>query len=110
LAQANSILWLMATGADSFYPTTEGGRRNVLVRLMHWYLNQMLVISSYNPAVYLRFLKVMHLLVSPATLLHPGVIAAVVRNALHRTPAPGAVLAYAATIDGTQQEQEYGNR
>ncbi|MFL5805205.1 MAG: NAD(P)/FAD-dependent oxidoreductase [Roseiflexaceae bacterium] len=110
LAQANSILWLMATGADSFYPTTEGGRRTPLIRLMHWYLNQVLVISSYNPDVYLRFLKVMHLLVSPATLLHPGVVAAVVGNALHPTPAPSAAPTQEPMIDAVEQEREYGNR
>jgi flavin-dependent dehydrogenase len=106
LARANTLLWLMATGADSLYPTTEGGHRTTLIRLMHWYLNQVLVVSSRNPTVYLRFLKVMHLRASPATLMHPGVVAAVVRNALQ--PALAALPAQESVIDAAEQEREVG--
>jgi 2-polyprenyl-6-methoxyphenol hydroxylase-like FAD-dependent oxidoreductase len=81
LAKLNRLPWLLATGIDSLYPTTEGIQRGLLTRLLHWYMNPMLVISSYNPAVYTRFLKVMHLLESPLTLLHPQVISAVIRHA-----------------------------
>jgi flavin-dependent dehydrogenase len=109
LAQANAIPWLMATSADSLYPTTEGGRRTAVLRLMHWYLNRMLVISSHNPAVYLRFLKVMHMLVSPATLLHPRIVMAVVGNALRPAPMPSAAPTQEVIIEAAERAREVGD-
>jgi 2-polyprenyl-6-methoxyphenol hydroxylase-like FAD-dependent oxidoreductase len=71
LARSNAAPWLMATGEDFRYPTTEGGRPGPAIRLVHRYLDRVLAVAAGDREVQRAFLEVMHLLRPPATLFRP---------------------------------------
>ena len=68
LARGNAAPWLMATGEDFRYPTTEGGRPGPAIRLVHRYLDRVLAAAAEDREVQRAFLEVMHLLKPPASL------------------------------------------
>jgi len=68
LAKVNVVPWLMATGDDFRWPTTEGGQPNFRIRLQHWYLNQVMLAASESTEVYKVLLEVIHLLKPPTVL------------------------------------------
>lgn len=78
LAQVNANPWLMATGADLRWPTTEGGQPNRMTRIKHQYLNQVLRLGVNYPEVYRTFGEVAHMLNSPTALLRPGILTRVI--------------------------------
>jgi 2-polyprenyl-6-methoxyphenol hydroxylase-like FAD-dependent oxidoreductase len=84
LAKVNEVPWMMATSDDFRWPTTEGGKPNLITRLMHGYLNQVMQTASNNPQVYQVFLEVIHLLKSPTAFFHPSIMMQVL---LHRKSA-----------------------
>ncbi len=84
LAGSHTLPWLMATGSDFLYPTTEGGQRSWVMRLMQAYFDRAWVAGAADPQVYGAFLAVMNLVTSPAALVHPRVLAAVLRHGLGR--------------------------
>lgn len=88
LAKSNATPWMLATGADFLYPTTEGGQRSWLMRLMQGYVDQAWAVGASEPQVYTAFLDVMNLLQSPAALFRPAVLTAVLKHKLRPTPAP----------------------
>jgi hypothetical protein len=75
LAQGNRAPWLMATGEDFRWPTTEGGRPGPAMRLLHRYFDRVIERSVVDPAVQRVLVAVMHLIEPPSTLLHPAVVA-----------------------------------
>ncbi len=77
LAKRNADVWLMATGEDFRYPTTEGGKRSPMTRFMHGYIDRVLALSTQNRDVYNALVSVLHLLVPPMNLFHPGIAARV---------------------------------
>ncbi len=91
LAKNNAIPWMMATGEDFRYPTTEGGRRGPLMRLMHNYIDRVMLVASWNPDVYLAFLEVMNLLKPPTSLFRPAILAQVLRQPSSARTHPAAL-------------------
>lgn len=87
LAASNSPVWLMSTGEDFRYPTTEGGSRTPLTRALHWYLDQVTAASSEEFGVARGLMEVVHLLKPPASLFSPPIAARVLRHTLRRQPA-----------------------
>jgi 2-polyprenyl-6-methoxyphenol hydroxylase-like FAD-dependent oxidoreductase len=83
LARSNTDAWLMATGEDFRYPTTEGGKRPPMTRFTHWYMNRVIAAATRNPDVLAAFAAAAHLLAPPASLFHPRIMA----HALRRQPA-----------------------
>jgi 2-polyprenyl-6-methoxyphenol hydroxylase-like FAD-dependent oxidoreductase len=89
LAKAISTPWEMSTGEDYRYPTTVGGNPNWLTRWKHRYANRIIRVSTKDPRVHHAFLRVMHMLRSPASLFHPRVLWSMLRHALRGgNPAP----------------------
>lgn len=78
LARANSTPWLLATGEDFRWPTTEGGQRNLTTKVAHRYVDAVLALIVSDPRVADTFFKVLHLLKSPATLVRPYVLGRVI--------------------------------
>ena len=74
LGQIVSLPWLLATGEDFRYATTEGGHPVLATRLLRPYLDRMLLSANHNPVAHHAFLQVIHLTRSPAALFQPGVI------------------------------------
>ena len=77
LAKSNQTAWLMATGEDFRYPLTEGGQRTWTTKCLHWYMDRVLLLAARQPAVYIAFESVVHLLKPPTTLFHPAILARV---------------------------------
>ncbi len=84
LARTNADAWLMATGEDFRYPTTEGGHRDWTTRLMHRYMDEVLLLAAERADVYATFVKVLHLVKPPAALFRPGILARVAMRAAGR--------------------------
>jgi 2-polyprenyl-6-methoxyphenol hydroxylase-like FAD-dependent oxidoreductase len=74
LARSNATPWLLATGEDLRYPTTEGARPGLPTRLFHRYLDRLVVASTENPWVNRVFLRVLHMLAPPTALFRPSVL------------------------------------
>jgi len=81
--------WALTTGEDLRWPATQGGKITPKVKLMHWYIEQVMRLIPKSEDVFRRFQQVNHMLKSPAALFHPAVLGPVLRQAL--APRPRAV-------------------
>jgi hypothetical protein len=66
--------WLLATGQDLRWPQTTGARRSLVTRFLHRYLDRVIGLIPHHPRIFSRFAKVSHMMASPGSLLHPGVL------------------------------------
>jgi pimeloyl-ACP methyl ester carboxylesterase/2-polyprenyl-6-methoxyphenol hydroxylase-like FAD-dependent oxidoreductase len=74
VARVSDGAWLIATGEDLRYPTTEGGERSLQVRLTHRYLDRVIGAANRDQTVNLAFSKVLQLMAPPTALFRPGVL------------------------------------
>jgi 2-polyprenyl-6-methoxyphenol hydroxylase-like FAD-dependent oxidoreductase len=88
LAKSNARLWMMATGEDFRYTTTQGGKRDHRTRLVHCYLDRVALLASDKPNIYAALLEVVNLLKPPATLLMPTIMIPTVLRARQRRAVP----------------------
>jgi 2-polyprenyl-6-methoxyphenol hydroxylase-like FAD-dependent oxidoreductase len=77
LALVNNNPWLMATGDDFRWTTTQGGQPNLKARFMHWYVDRVMLAASSDAKVYSVLIKVLHLLKPPTQLFQPRVLVSV---------------------------------
>lgn len=82
LAKQNMTPWLLATTEDFRFPTTEGERPGLSMRLSHWYVNRVLETLVDEPKVFHTFSAVGHLLEPPSALFQPFVMAKVIRHSM----------------------------
>lgn len=75
LAKANRRPWLVATGEDYRYTQTEGPPPGRVARLQHRYLDRVIAAATKSPCVRKKFVEVIHLVRSPASLFAPDVLA-----------------------------------
>jgi 2-polyprenyl-6-methoxyphenol hydroxylase-like FAD-dependent oxidoreductase len=75
LAKANARPWLLATGEDYRYAEVEGPPPGRLSKLTHRYLDRVVALATRSPRVRRRFVEVIHLVRSPASLFAPGLLA-----------------------------------
>lgn len=80
LAKVIATPWMMATGEDMRWSTTEGGQPSVSNRLMYWYLDRVRSITGENPNALKAFMEVLHLVKPPATLFQPDILASVLKR------------------------------
>jgi 2-polyprenyl-6-methoxyphenol hydroxylase-like FAD-dependent oxidoreductase len=69
-----SAPWLFTSGEDMRYPTTEGGKRDWMTRLVHWYVDGVMLYAIKSPNGHRTLIEVMHLLKPPAALLRPSIL------------------------------------
>ena len=74
VAEASATPWLMATGEDLRYPTTEGARPGMVTRLLHHYLDRVNLAATHHVGVNRAFGQVLNLLAPPSTLFRPSVL------------------------------------
>jgi 2-polyprenyl-6-methoxyphenol hydroxylase-like FAD-dependent oxidoreductase len=90
VAKINAPAWLLATGADFSYPTTEGGKRSLFARIMHPYLQRVARVSTLDPEVGRALFDVTNLVSPPITLFRPRILMRVIRGrylpTLHEPP------------------------
>jgi 2-polyprenyl-6-methoxyphenol hydroxylase-like FAD-dependent oxidoreductase len=84
LAKVNSVPWMMATGDDFRWSTTEGKPPGFITRLMHWYLDQVMQVASKSAEVHKVFVEVVHLLKPPTAFFHPSILLQVLRSVVNR--------------------------
>jgi len=75
LAKANIRPWVLATGEDYRYVEVEGPKPGLLSGLTHRYLDRVIALTTRSPRVRVRFMEVIHLVRSPASLFAPGLLA-----------------------------------
>ncbi|MUL36009.1 FAD-dependent oxidoreductase [Gloeocapsopsis dulcis] len=85
LAQVNAVPWTLATSEDYRYRGTEGKPATQKTKLMHWYMNRVMLLSTKNIGVRSQLLQVMHMLKTPNALFHPKIVALVFKEALQST-------------------------
>jgi 2-polyprenyl-6-methoxyphenol hydroxylase-like FAD-dependent oxidoreductase len=74
VAKANAGAWMIATGEDLRYETTEGGVRNFQTRLTHRYLDRVMRAATVSRHAHFGFLDVIQLVDPPLGLFRPGVL------------------------------------
>ncbi|MBV9389396.1 MAG: monooxygenase [Chroococcidiopsidaceae cyanobacterium CP_BM_ER_R8_30] len=84
LAQVIATPWLMATGEDLCWSTTEGGQLDGMSRLMHEYMDKMLMPALDQPEILQTFAEVVHMLKPPTALFQPNILAQVLWQAISR--------------------------
>jgi 2-polyprenyl-6-methoxyphenol hydroxylase-like FAD-dependent oxidoreductase len=102
LAHSNALPWLMATGEDLRFPQTSGPRPGPAARLLQRYLDRVIRASTDTPVVGRSFLRVAHLVASPATLFRPRVLLpSLAARGAHGLPDPPT----ATPLQGTREER-----
>jgi 2-polyprenyl-6-methoxyphenol hydroxylase-like FAD-dependent oxidoreductase len=89
VAKVNAGAWLLATGEDLRYPTTDGPRPGPLAKLNYRYVDMVLRTANHNPHVQATFLNVLHLRHRPTALYRPGILLRTLTQA--RPSADGAL-------------------
>jgi 2-polyprenyl-6-methoxyphenol hydroxylase-like FAD-dependent oxidoreductase len=74
LAKALAPVWVMATGEDYRYPTTEGPQISRMTRFTHWYIDRVLNIIPTHSRAATTFIQVMQLLKPGSALFHPAIL------------------------------------
>jgi 2-polyprenyl-6-methoxyphenol hydroxylase-like FAD-dependent oxidoreductase len=82
--------WALTTGEDLRWPATQGGKITLKVKLMHWYIEQVIQRIPWNQEVFRRFQEVNHMLKPPTALFHPAVLGPVLRQAFGPRRRPAA--------------------
>jgi hypothetical protein len=82
LAKILQTPWLMATGEDFRYPTTEGGKADKITQLMQMYIDKILELSVSDSDISKRFAEVAHMIKTPNTLFTLTVLSKVLRSSL----------------------------
>lgn len=81
------VAWQTAVGSDLALPEVEGARP-LSVRLSNAYLQRVLAAAEDDLVVAQRFIRVIGMVDSPATLMHPAIVARVGATPLRRRRAP----------------------
>ena len=80
LAKSSGEVWLLATGEDMRYPTTEGARPDLMTRAFHKYLDRVMAVAMEDTHVHRVVAEVLHLLQPPGALMRPGVVVPAIRG------------------------------
>ena len=74
LAKVIATPWMLATSEDFRVRQTKGQTAGGGIRLMHWYMNGVMRLSTEDTKVCLVLLEVMHMLKQPTALLRPSIL------------------------------------
>ena len=72
--------WLLATGDDFRFAETEGGRRTVITRWMHAYVDRVVYAALVDPRTYQTFFEVTQLVRPVSGLFTPQIVAQALKN------------------------------
>jgi 2-polyprenyl-6-methoxyphenol hydroxylase-like FAD-dependent oxidoreductase len=84
LPNAFRAAWLLATGEDFRWPTTEGGTPDLTTRVAHWYVDRLFELMPHSPETIETFMSVQHLLAPPLALFRPSLVARVLGQKMRR--------------------------
>lgn len=83
LSKVNTVPWLMATGDDFRWSTTEGGKPSVITRSLHWYLDQVMLVAGESTEVYKVLVEVIHFLKPPTAFLQSNILVKVLGHVMN---------------------------
>jgi flavin-dependent dehydrogenase len=73
VSTAATAAWMIATGADVRYPTTEGRQPGAADRVIRGYLDRVIEVSMQDAVVNDAFRRVVNLIDAPGALFRPAV-------------------------------------
>jgi len=82
ITRINRGPWMLATGEDYRYRSTEGGNVTRMTKFIHSYMDHVFRLTTKNRRVRRRFLEVQQMLKTPRSLFRPGVLSRVAIQAL----------------------------
>ncbi|MEH2072277.1 MAG: FAD-dependent monooxygenase [Nostoc sp.] len=88
LSKAISVPWLMATGEDFRWSTTEGGKPNLISKFTQLYLDRLLLLQADSPEIHQLFLEVMNLLKPTSAVFQPHIVMQVLKQIINPRPQP----------------------
>lgn len=86
LARILNTPWLMATGEDSRWSTTEGAKPKKSDRWMQQYIDRITVLMQDSPALLKTFAEVVHMVKPPTVLFAPNIMLQVLASYGRRIP------------------------
>ncbi|MDM9380181.1 FAD-dependent monooxygenase [Chlorogloeopsis sp. ULAP01] len=86
LARVLETPWMMATSEDFRWETTEGGKPDIITRLMHRYMDQVILQAVNDPKVYRKFAEVIHMVKPPSVLFAPDILVKVLAQIIKVQP------------------------
>jgi 2-polyprenyl-6-methoxyphenol hydroxylase-like FAD-dependent oxidoreductase len=75
--------WNVSATGDLRFAAVEG-ERTLMVRFVNWYLSKLHVAAHADPTVAAAFQRVVNMLALPTSVMHPHIIARVLRGNLRR--------------------------
>ena len=90
LAKENQAPWMLATGEDYRYRTTQGAKPGSMLKFMHWYLDRVFELSTRDTIVRQRFFEVHQMIKPAAALFAPGIALRVIMAAIAPVQAEAA--------------------
>ena len=82
LSRVNEAPWLMATSQDLRYRETVGGSASAKTRFMHWYMDAVMRLASFDVRTREVLLRVYAMLIKPTALFQPRIILSAIGQAL----------------------------
>lgn len=82
IAKLVAAPFALATGEDLRWPATQGGEITPKVRVMHWYIDQIMQMIPKSPEIFKRFQRVNHMVDPMEALFHPAILGPILRRAL----------------------------
>jgi 2-polyprenyl-6-methoxyphenol hydroxylase-like FAD-dependent oxidoreductase len=89
LAKVCAPAWMLATGEDYRYRGVEGGSPTAVTRVMHWYMDRVVQLTTERADVRRVLLEVFNMVRPPSALFRPDIVARVLLpGRVHSTIAP----------------------
>lgn len=82
LSKVISSPWLMSTGEDFRWPTTEGGKPDLITKLTQQYLYQVFLLQANSAQIHELFLEVLNMLKPPSAFFQPGIFIQVLKQVI----------------------------
>ena len=82
LAKVNEAPWMMATSQDLRYRETMGASTSIKTRFMHWYMDSVLRLASFDVRTREVLLRVFAMLMEPSALFQPRILLSSLGQAL----------------------------
>jgi 2-polyprenyl-6-methoxyphenol hydroxylase-like FAD-dependent oxidoreductase len=83
LSKVIAVPWLMTTGEDLRWHTTQGRQPDFMTRLMQWYIEQILKLQAESAEVHKVFLEVIHMLKPPSAFFKPSISVQVLKRVIN---------------------------
>jgi 2-polyprenyl-6-methoxyphenol hydroxylase-like FAD-dependent oxidoreductase len=80
LSRVITLPWMMATGEDFRWPTTQGGQPSFINKMLQGYLDQLMVLQSKSKEVHQTFFEVVHMIKPPTAFFHPKILIQVLQQ------------------------------